>query len=54
MLRAIDRGPDVEGVWVILDTQINRLGGLTLALNQADELLQFAFVEVGDDPERHP
>src|SRR5262245_9871686 len=33
---------------------INRLPRPTLTLNHADELLQFALVEVGDGPERHP
>src|SRR5262249_14915722 len=32
---------------------INHLVRMTLTLKQADELLQFGFVEVGDGPERH-
>ena len=33
---------------------INRFARPTLALDQENELLQLAFVEVGDSAERHP
>jgi hypothetical protein len=39
---------------IVTLADIDRFGRQTLALDQEDELLQLAFVEVGDSAERHP